>query len=727
MRIDVLCRLDSGVDHRRWGTARSDPMATTGSARAFFQRLSQTVPKGATWRTLVIVASIILLTWYDPANAALPGMPPDISVFTINEFDNDPNAPALSALVDSQNWVRAWFKWNRAPELAGKGALVDLAHRSGALFGGGVTCSALYRGENGLSEAEFMDFATRDPYGNLYQVSHSYYHGSIANPAYLRYVLKWALQQVDAGVDTLFMDEFNAAYSVHEGYDQYSLAAFRQYLLDRFVRKQHWSETDPRWKTNFRVNLADPAECPDHTIRSFDYAAYLRLNGWADNPEQGANPMAPVWDLPNDITDEEITEDSYCAARDRAAWDFWATQIRSYAERLGRHVWLAANGLITGVDYQIIGVFRDFPRTSDGGLSCVDSYLGDWRAVYERSRVLMNGRDVPIVAFHDWDEGMPWQRLSPAERVAWLKAYAPEVFAAGIFFAYPVHGPFGPDVRTDGTLPVIQQQARFVKSIAPLLHGLEWQDPGTAAFSGKAEVTIQGQLDARRLVVHLVNRDYEGLTPRLQRGTLRVALPSRPTRVSVQSVESQQAETVPWRYDQRSTLRGRTSAGVLEVPIPALETWDVVEVDLRKWTDLPLSSDSATVRCPLIWGRPDQSQFLVSAKIVDDLPGLRGYVQGQAHPELRNNPTFSVRFRRPGRFDVHVNSVARAGARLVVQVDGKAALVAAIPDRDKRNDGNAHEIDQTFSIDVRAGQHSISVINEGGDWFTVDWYRFEGF
>ncbi len=40
-------------------------------------------------------------------------------------------------------------------------------------------------------------------------------------------------------------------------------------------------------------------------------------------------------------------------------------------------------------------------------------------------------------------------------------------------------------------------------------------------------------------------------------------------------------------------------------------------------------------------------------------------MQGRGHDHLRNNPTFIVRFRQAGRFEVHVNSVAGDGARLV--------------------------------------------------------------
>ena len=507
----------------------------------------------------------------------LPATPQDLALFTINEFDSTPHACRLSMSVPSQSWERAWFKWGNAPDWEAMAGDVQRAHAVGALFGGGTTCSALYPHENGITMAEFMNMATRDPYGKLYLISNSYYHGSLACPAYLRYVLKWAKLQIDAGVDTLFMDEVNGAYCDLEGYDSYGLAAFRRYLIRRFVKREHWSPTDPRWKSQFGIDLGDPKECPDHTMETFDYAAYLRKNNWADQPSQQPNPLASIWGTAGDWGLRAITGDTYCAWRNNSAWHYWVTHIRAYAAQQRRRVWIAANGLNRWVDYQIGAdlYLTKFPRSPNGQLDCTASYLADWRLFFERSRELLDGKDVPIMIFHDWGDGMPWMdQLTDAERVAWLHSYAPEVFAAGLFFAYPVLGPCGCDAATNGTLKAVQKQAQFVKTVSPLLRNVVWQDPRMAACTGKVEITVQNQPSRRRVVIHMINRQYQGLTPiRQSNQTLRLATTKRPKAVRIHNADTGTAAAVKWAYDSEALLTTRIS-------VPSLLTWNIVEVEL---------------------------------------------------------------------------------------------------------------------------------------------------
>jgi hypothetical protein len=672
-----------------------------------------------------IVLILLLLIALQAARAAsLPKNPGDLSLFTINEFEGDADDLSDAVAVPSQDWVRAWFKWAQAPDFHGKSAVILKAHDLGALFGGGVTCSALYQHENGITEAQFLDMATRDPYGKLYVISNSYYHGSLENPAYQRFVLKWAEQQVDAGVDTLFMDEVNGAYSIHEGYDSYGLKGFRDYLLQRFVKKQKWSIIDKRWMTRFRINLADTEECPDHTVQSFDYGAYLRRNSWADEPDNASNLLSPVWGSPGDIT-----ADTYSADRNNRVWRFWASRIRAYARQHHQRVWLAANGLNHFVDYQIAGMYGGFPKNIDGQLSCTGSNIAEWRSDFQRSREMMDGKDVPIMTFHDWGNGMPWMdQLSAAERVAWLQAYAPEVFASGLFFAYPVHGPFGCDSAVNGTLATIQKQARFILTIAPYLHHLSWQNPTIAQYTGKAETTVQAQPAENRMIIHLINRDYDGLVPIVQQNrALQVAMNTKPLSVFIHDADTGMVSKAVWRYNAKSKLHGYTSGGTLSIQTPSLQTWDVIVVNLKKWQPLP-DPNSITVSCFQAWSRPFRSQFLITSKTdsYQSLSGLNAFIQGKLHPDLRNNPVFTVMFKRPGTFEVHVNSVSTGGARLLISVDGKQKLAIPLADKDGQNNGNAEEINHTYSVPVEAGMHRISVQNDGDDWFTVDWYRFIG-
>ncbi len=89
----------------------------------------------------------------------------DAVVYTINESIHSDADLALASQVPSDVLIRAWFKWHNAPNVGEFAHLVPKAHALGALFGGGITCSAIYDGENGLTRDQWLDMATRGPDG----------------------------------------------------------------------------------------------------------------------------------------------------------------------------------------------------------------------------------------------------------------------------------------------------------------------------------------------------------------------------------------------------------------------------------------------------------------------------------------------------------------------------------------------------------------------------------
>ena len=88
-------------------------------------------------------------------------------VYTINETILTEDGIDLARKAGSDVLVRGWFKWGTAPDFQPLAPLISQAQALGALFGGGITCSALYHGESGLSEKQLMDMATRGPAGQL--------------------------------------------------------------------------------------------------------------------------------------------------------------------------------------------------------------------------------------------------------------------------------------------------------------------------------------------------------------------------------------------------------------------------------------------------------------------------------------------------------------------------------------------------------------------------------
>jgi hypothetical protein len=134
----------------------------------------------------------------------------------------------------------------------------------------------LYHGENGLTEQQVLDMATRGPDGQLVNAWNEPHcrHGTLSNPAYLDYLLSSCKQQIDAGADYLFMDEINAALQADEGFDDYSIADFRKFLLERYG-KQGWKATDARWQEVLKIDLTNKDVVPDATMETFQYRAYL--------------------------------------------------------------------------------------------------------------------------------------------------------------------------------------------------------------------------------------------------------------------------------------------------------------------------------------------------------------------------------------------------------------------------------------------------------------------
>lgn len=201
----------------------------------------------------------------------------DAVVFTINESTASDYEVNLAKKVDSDVLIRGWFKWYQAPPVAQWKDIPVKVHQLGALFGGGITCSALYDDENGITREQLLDMATRGPAGQLIDAWNTpgIRHGSLSSPAYLDYLFRWCREQIDAGVDYLFMDEHTAALGELEGYDDYSLHDFLEYLLKVSKFTEAWKLDDTRWVSDLKVDLANREICPDGTITSFNYRAYM--------------------------------------------------------------------------------------------------------------------------------------------------------------------------------------------------------------------------------------------------------------------------------------------------------------------------------------------------------------------------------------------------------------------------------------------------------------------
>lgn len=625
-------------------------------------------------------------------------------VYTINETIHSDDGIDLARKTGSDVLIRGWFKWATAPDYRAMTALPPKAHQMGALFGGGITCSALYHGESGLTEKQVLDMATRGPAGQLIDAwgVANVRHGTLSNPAYLEFLLASCKRQIDAGADVLFMDEANAALQADEGFDDYSNADFRTYLADRHAG-QGWTPTDSRWQSVYKINLADPSIARDHTIHSFQYREYLKSLGLVANPHGTGNPLAAQWH-------------AFRADRDDRAWKWLTDAIRRYAASRGRQVHIDANGLARYVDLQVLGIWEEW-QAAKGKVDLAESQLDRWGSMVAAGWSMAD-RKVPVVLFHDWGVGgFPWMAISPADRQLWIRIRGAEIYAAGGFFAFPVHGPFGNDSRQDDTLPEIARQSRFYHQHQDLyldadflgFEPLEAAEPDVGLALWKRE-------SPPAFLLHAINHQVQDGTLR-RRTSVAVNLPTGilPKTVTVVSPD--------WQGEKHA--QARVERGKLKVVLPELEAYSVAILHYDRLPEIALLG--RRIVPSVQWARPVRNEFVVRKSGMVDQPwALPGMLHGMLHQHLRNPPTLVVNMPKGGSLSVHIRGVATLGAKLQWQVDGRIEKLVDLPDRDGKNDALAREYDETFEFPIPPGRHRLALDNIGGDWACIGWYAVTG-
>ncbi|MGC8643675.1 MAG: hypothetical protein ACP5XB_27770, partial [Isosphaeraceae bacterium] len=625
-------------------------------------------------------------------------------VYTMNEAILSKEGLALARKAGSDMLIRAWFKWGTPPDYSRLAWIVPRAHALGSLFGGGITCSALYHGENGLNDAQVLDMATRGPAGQLIAAWNkpNCRHGSLSSPAYLDYLLSSCKTQIDAGADYLFMDEISAALQEDEGFDDHSVADFRRFLLDRFG-KQGWSTSDARWRQTFQIDLADKTVAPDGTMATFQYRAFLKSGGLSTRPHSEKNPLAALWHACRE-------------QRDDRAWKKLTDAIRAHAAARGRRVLISANGLARYVDLQVLGVWGNW-KTTKGRVDLSESQLEDWSSTVIAGQGLA-GHKLPVVLFHDWGfGGFPWMEITPDDRKIWMRVRGAEIYAAGGFFAFPVHGPMGNDARQDGTLAEVARQSAFYHRHEDLY--LDGQVLGFEPIETDEpllSLALWKKASPPALMLHVINRriDDGKLVPR-EKVIVRLPVDRAPKRVRVVSPD--------WPGERPGSAHH--SGNCVTVEVPLVEAYSVAILDYDALPEVKLHGRRIVPARQ--WARPARDEFVVEpGGLVRDQWALPGMLQGKLHQELRDPPRFLVNMPRGGTILIHVRGVATLGARLVWTIDGKAEPAIDLPDRDGKNDAAVPEYDRTFTLTIPPGRHTIGLDNQGGDWACIGWYAFGG-
>jgi hypothetical protein len=330
----------------------------------------------------------------------------------------------------------------------------------------------------------------------------------------------------------------------------------------------------------------------------------------------------------------------------------------------------------------------------------------------------MAGRKVPVVLFHDWGfGGFPWMEVPPEDRRLWIRIRGAEIYAAGGFFAFPVHGPSGDDARQDGTLAEIARQSRFYHEHQDLyldadLLGFEPLEPSAPGVS----LALWRRASPPSLILHAINRQSEEGRPK-RRGPIVVTLPTARAPQDVRVVSPD------WQGEKRGAAR--ESGGKVAVTLPELEAYSVAILRYDRVPEVTFSGRRIVPSWQ--WARTAHNEFVIQkGGLVRNQWALPGMLQGKLHQELRNPPNFVVNMPKGGSLAVHVLGVATLGAKLQWQVDGRIEKRIDLPDRDGKNDAMAKEYDQTFLLPIPPGRHRLTLDNVGGDWACIGWYAVNG-
>lgn len=166
-------------------------------------------------------------------------------------------------------------------------------------------------------------------------------------------------------------------------------------------------------------------------------------------------------------------------------------------------------------------------------------------------------------------------------------------------------------------------------------------------------------------------------------------------------------------------------------------SWRTVQVESVEYREPPREPTYRDLQFSGVrsgWGGPvaADTRFVLrrdgTVENVEELPGL---LHGPAHSDLKSPFVFELDCPKPARFEVHVGTVS-AGAKLVFELDGETVRTVELPAGEqagKRNEWQEQwEIwqstyDESYGIELPAGEHTVTIRNEGHDWMQIGYFR----
>ena len=476
----------------------------------------------------IVLSCIALLHGADPWAPAAGSMD-SLSTFTFSQSGigdtPDPQIPAVAADLN----IRTFSSWQNGTILSDYNpAQLTSCRNAGVTEVSGLTATVVFRSE-ASSDSAFMDWISRDALGDTVphgEIAAGAYRGNLASPGFREHVKQVARTQIDFGTDGIFFDEVDGGfsggaawnYNGNEGFDDYHLKEFNQWLVNRYP---NYGKAD--FISAFGMdpaNALDPTKPLDDLSGNFNYRTYLGAKGWASNPRIARNPLAALYGEPvgnrmilhaNDFLDSSNT----------AHWQEIVSDARQHARSLGREVLVTSNGIEPFVDFDAFGLYdgnHDGPGGSevsyvpvrgvdlDGSVSLLPVFQS------LRSRSAEESAGAPLTAFLDWptSDMDSYYAFSASQKMDYWRIFGAEAYAAGISLAFHLRTamPDDPTATQSGILDSLKRMVAFYKRNADLFHGLQWDLEQATVPDSLVAISCAWKASSGSWIVHVVNHHY---------------------------------------------------------------------------------------------------------------------------------------------------------------------------------------------------------------------------
>lgn len=480
------------------------------------------------------LACFLLLSANDPWAPAAGSMDL-VTTYSFSQKSIGDAGDAQIATVGADLNIRTFSSWHNGVSVAE----YDSTHLSGPRAGGvrptgGLTATVFFRSE-APSDSAFHEWVSRDANGDSVphdEIVPDAFRGNLACPGFREHVLRIARTQIDFGTDGIFFDEVDGgyngglqwSYNGNEGYDDYHLKEFNQWLVNRYP-----SYGKAEFVSAFKMdpaNALDPTKPLDDLVGNFNYRNYLRTKGWNTYPGISRNPLAALYGQPkgNRMT---LHATNFLDSSNTAHWREIVAATRQYARSLGREVLVTSNGIEPFVDFNSFGLY-DY--NSDGPTGDAIAYVpltgarldGSvslfpvFQSLRQRSEAVSGS--APLTVFLDWPTATmdSYYALPPSQKMDYWRLYGAEAYAAGISFAFHLRTamPDDPTATQSGILDSIRRTVAFYKRNAKLFHGLRWGSAPPVSPDPQVALSLAWQPSSQSRIVHVVNHHYaDGIQP----------------------------------------------------------------------------------------------------------------------------------------------------------------------------------------------------------------------